>query len=216
MENKKNTENIFNHFNSSQNHWFLTRHQTEELTHRPIAINHRLNELDTNILENSQEIDYQTQSLKLEYLIKEREEQLFELNKKINFAEHAGDQQELFTNRAKKNRIETELKDLKQQIAAREVNTVTAPKSFTKKFPALVTFKRFIQRYFLAKISKKVNSLVMLSDSLEALQDINTNVDDLIKIKAPYGETVRNYERLTEYLSRANKIHSQISKTIKR
>ena len=46
--------------------------------------------------------------------------------------------------------------------------------------------------------------------------DLNSNVDELIKIKAPYGETIKNYERLTEYLSRANKIHSKISKTMKR
>ena len=44
-------------------------------------------------------------------------------------------------------------------------------------------FEYYFGRYFLAKISKKINSLVQLSDSLEALQDINSNVDDLIKIK---------------------------------
>ena len=221
MEKKNGSNDIFSSLSGSQTHWFLTRHQSEALTQaqpqKPVAFQHRLNELDTNILENSREIDAQTQSLKLEYLIKEREEQAEELNKKIKSAEHSGDQQELFTHRAKKQRIENELRELRRQYATRDLNSKYPSKNTSvKKIPFFGKVKRFVQRYILAKVSKKINSLVQLSDSLEALQDLNANVDDLIKIKSPYGETVRNYEQLTEYLSRANKIHAKISKTMKR
>ena len=38
------------------------------------------------------------------------------------------------------------------------------------------------------------------------------NVDELIAMKVPYGETKANYEKLTNYLYRANRIHAQINK----
>lgn len=217
MEKEGSAKNIFNSLSGSQNHWFLTRNQvsslTESTTKYPV---HRLNELDTNMLEIGKDIDAQTQSLKLEYLIKDREDQLFDINKKIQSAEISGDQQALFTHRAKKTRLENELREFKRQFATRDLNSKYPQSAGVKKIPFLGKMKRFIQRYFLAKVSKKVKSLVQLSDSLDALQDLNANVDDLIKIKAPYGETIKNYERLTEYLSKANKIHSKISKTMKR
>lgn len=217
MKSDNESKNVFSNLTGSQTHWFLSRHQAETLTQKPEIYHHRLNELDTNILENGKEIDTQTQSLKLEYLIKDREGQMAEINQKIQNAEHAGDQQELFTHRAKKQRLETELRDLRRKYATRDLNSKYPPKnSSAQTLKFFGKLKRFVQRYVLAKISKKINSLVQLSDSLEALQDINSNVDDLIKIKTPYGESVKNYEQLTEYLSKANKIHSQISKTMKR
>lgn len=217
MESNNESKNVFSNLTGSQTHWFLSRHQTENLTQKPVVFQHRLNELDTKILESGKEIDSATQSLKLDYLIKEKEGQLFEINKKIQNAQNSGDQQELFTHRAKKQRLETELLDLRRQYATRDLNSkYPAKNSSNKSLKFLNKCKKFVQKYVLARVSKKINSLVQLSDSLEALQDINSNVDDLIKIKTPYGETVRNYERLTEYLSKANKIHSQISKTMKR
>ena len=196
MEKENGAKNIFSNLSGSQNHWFLTRHQAAALSEiQAVSPVRRLNELDTNILDSGKEIDAHTQTLKLEYLIKDREEQLVEINKKINSAEISGDQQILFTCRAKKQRLESELREFKRRFATRDLN---------------------LQRYFLARVSKKVHELVQLSDSLEALQDLNSNVDELIKIKVPYGETIKNYERLTEYLSRASKIHSKISKTMKR
>ena len=42
------------------------------------------------------------------------------------------------------------------------------------------------------------------------------NVDELIAMKIPYGETKASYERLTTYLYRANTIHSQISKNLQK
>ncbi len=217
MEKENGAKNIFSNLSGSQNHWFLTRHQAAALSEiQAVSPVRRLNELDTNILDSGKEIDAHTQTLKLEYLIKDREEQLVEINKKINSAEISGDQQILFTCRAKKQRLESELREFKRRFATRDLNSKYPSQNSAKKIPFLGKMKRFVQRYFLARVSKKVHELVQLSDSLEALQDLNSNVDELIKIKVPYGETIKNYERLTEYLSRASKIHSKISKTMKR
>lgn len=64
-------------------------------------------------------------------------------------------------------------------------------------------------------MSTKVQSILDLSDSLDTLTSINENVDELIAMKVPYGETKANYEKLTNYLYRANRIHAQISKKMK-
>ena len=65
-------------------------------------------------------------------------------------------------------------------------------------------------------MSKRLQSIFDMSDSLETLTSINANVDELIAMKVPYGETKANYEKLTTYLYRANKIHSQINKRLQK
>ena len=61
-----------------------------------------------------------------------------------------------------------------------------------------------------------MKSVVTLSDSLEQLSDISKSVDELIDMNVPYGEKIQNYEKLTAYLNRANVIHSQIAKTLRK
>jgi hypothetical protein len=80
--------------------------------------------------------------------------------------------------------------------------------------PLVYKIHRFISKKILAKVSKKVRSIVAISDSLEQLSDINKNVDSLIDLNVPYGERVQNYEKLTEYLNKASLIHSKIAKSI--
>ncbi len=90
------------------------------------------------------------------------------------------------------------------------------PAVHSRAFPLIDRAVVFFKRYVLAKVSRKFNSIVQMSDSLDSLASINKNVDELMKIRAPYRETVHNYEILTEYLYKANKIHSQISKSMNR
>lgn len=80
--------------------------------------------------------------------------------------------------------------------------------------PVIRAIQRFISRKILAKVSKKFRSIMALSDSLEMLSGINKSVDELIDMKVPYGESLENYQKLTTYLYKANKIHSQILKSM--
>ena len=86
--------------------------------------------------------------------------------------------------------------------------------SLKERMPVIYKIQDFISRHILARISKKIHSVVTLSDSLEQLSEISKSVDELIDINVPYGEKVQNYEKLTEYLNQANVIHSKISKTL--
>ena len=80
--------------------------------------------------------------------------------------------------------------------------------------PLIRAIQYFISRKILAKLSKKFNSIMLLGDSLEMLSGINKSVDELIEMKVPYGEHLENYQKLTNYLYKANKIHSQILKSM--
>jgi len=215
--NKK--KNIFSTLKGEETNWFLTP-QTISISNL-VTNPHRLNDLDSNILEERAYLNVEDESLKLEYKIEEKEKLLKNINGKIKIAEQVGNQQDLFSLRVKKQRIDSELRDLYKEYAAKDlpsklsdgINNITNSAN-KRKMPVINAIKKFIKRHILARVSRRFKSLVALGDSLETLATINQNVDELLKIKTPYGETAQNYERLTEYLYKANKIRSQISKSM--
>lgn len=166
----------------------------------------RLNGYDTGLL-NEKNTPY-PERLKLEYRINETQNALTEVTGKIKNAEIYGSQSEVLSLKVRKQRLEKELIDLNRQnmeskrlSAAGEVFEI----SWIRKV------QNFLSRHILSKFSKKINSVVFLGDSLEKLSDINRNVDALIESNVPYGEKNDNYEKLTEYLTQANKIRSEIT-----
>ncbi len=218
MSANKDSGDIFEKFSGSQTHWFLTPKNAAPSI--PVTPLHRLNGYDSGLLEASADLKAGVdETLSLEYRIKNHEQTLADLKNKIQIAERAHNQQDMLTFGVKKQRIEKELKELNRELAARQIapqkSNVININSARKSSPFAI-FKRFVRRHILAKVSKKFGSLVAMSDSLEALRNINQNVDELMRLKSPYGETAQNYKKLTEYLSRANKIHSQISRSIKK
>lgn len=156
--------------------------------------------------------------LSIDYRIKEKEALVKDLDAKIKVADNYGTQNEALSLKAKKQRIMQELDVLrKQQLYGGRVlgeNTKAFHEEFKQKMPVIYKIQSFISRQILAKISKKVNSVVTLSDSLEQLSQISKSVDELVDMNVPYGEKVQNYEKLTEYLNQANMIHSKISKSM--
>ena len=219
MTEHENKKNIFSTLKGSETHWFLT---PQSISISNLVTNpRRLNDFDVNILEEKAYMNVEDESLKLEYRIEEKEKVLKELNEKISIADKVGNQQDLFSLRIKKQRIEGELRDLYKEYASKDLSSKIsdginniAETANKRKMPVINAIKRFIKRQILARISKRFKSLVVLGDSLDTLATINKNVDELIKMKTPYGETAQNYERLTEYLYKANKIRSQISRSM--
>lgn len=178
--------------------------------------NKRLNDYDLNILNDNSFKDLDDKTLKLECLIAEKEETLENLNNKIKGAELLGKLLDVMDLKIQAKQIENELADLKEQYSKRNVaekitDVITSKKSKPKLSP-IHRLARFVSRKIIARMSKKVKSILDLSDSLDTLTSINENVDELIAMKVPYGETKANYEKLTNYLYRANRIHSQINK----
>lgn len=180
----------------------------------------RLNDIDQNILNNNSFKDLDDKTLKLECLIAEKEEALNALNLKIKGAELIGKLLDVMDLKIQAKKLENEITELKEQYSKRglteKLTTVITPKKNKPKLSPIARLARFVSRKIIAKMSKKVQSIFDMSDSLETLTSINENVDELIAMKVPYGETKANYEKLTNYLYRANKIRSQINKKMQK
>ena len=142
------------------------------------------------------------------------------MNNKIKAADNYGTLNESLSLKAKRQRIMQELDSLrKQQLYGGRVlgeNKQPYHQEFREKMPVIYKVQEFISRQIMAKISKKVKSVVDLSDSLDKLSEISKSVDELIDMNVPYGEKTHNYEKLTEYLNQANQIHSKITKSMGR
>jgi hypothetical protein len=181
----------------------------------------RLNGYDCNILNqtNFEGTPDNTEELSIDYRIKDKEALVKDLEAKIKIADNYGTQNEALGLKAKRQRLLQELDSLrKQQLYGGRVLGESTPQvfheSFKQKMPFIYKVQAFISRQILAKISKKVNSVVTLTDSLEQLSQISKSVDELVDMNVPYGEKVQSYEKLTEYLNQANLIHSKISKSL--
>ncbi|MBR6098866.1 hypothetical protein IKP85_03895 [bacterium] len=222
MNDSGEKKNIFSTMKGSENNWYLTPQQSIAISNLATPPR-RLNDLDSNILEEKAYENIEDTSLKLEYRIEDKEKAIQDLNTKIQAADTVGNQQELFSLRIKKQRLEQELRELYKEYSSTDLpskissginGAVTGVRQ--RKMPVINAIKRFIKRYILAKVSRRFKSLVALGDSLETLENINKNVDELLKMKTPYGETAQNYQKLTDYLYKAHKIRSQINKSVKK
>ena len=182
--------------------------------------NKRLNDYDLNILNDNSFKDLDDKTLKLECLIAEKEEALDALNPKIKGAELLGKLLDVMELKIQAKQLENELVDLKEQYSKRNVVEKITDAVYIKKpkikLSPIDRLARFVSRKIYPKLSKKVKSIMDLGESLETLLSINENIDELMTIKAPYGENKANYEKLTNYLYRANRIHSQINKKMQK
>lgn len=176
----------------------------------------RLNGYDVNMINdfNASE-DFNDEVIKLGVKINKIEDTLVEIRDKIIATERLGKLPDVIKLKIKEKELERELAELKTNYAKEKSLSKPILENKLKKrvdMPVIRAIQRFISRKILAKLSKKFNSIMMLSDSLEMLSGINKSVDELIDMKVPYGENLENYEKLTAYLYRANRIHSQILK----
>ncbi len=176
--------------------------------------NKRLNDYDLNILNDKTLKDVDDESLRLELLIREKEEELENINSKIKGREVLGKLLDVMELKIMAKQLENEITELKEEFAKNnfKMRLKTQTQKSKKKIPLLRRIQRFVTRRIFAKISKKFKSIADIGESLDTLESINENVDELIAMKVPYGETKANYEKLTAYLYRANRIHSEIAK----
>lgn len=182
----------------------------------PFSSYHKLNDYDFNLMNNNSVNELSDEFITLEYKIVEKTEMLDAINTKIKGAELLGKLLDVMELKLQAKTLENEIAELKEKYSRRnfaEKLTGSALKP-AKKQPFIIRMQKFISKKIISKVSKKFKSIMDLSDSLDTLKSINQNVDELIAMKVPYGETTASYEKLTAYLYRANKIHSQITKSM--
>lgn len=183
---------------------------SKNYTQETASVQHRLNGYDSGML-NENQFGKNEDFLNPEYKISEKQKEITKLSGEIKNAEMYGSQTEVLSLKARKHRLEKELADLNRQNASRRIS---ASSNEIIEIPAIKKAQEFFSRKILSKVSKKFNSLVFLGDSMEKLSAINRSVDELIGMNSPYGERKENYEKLTQYLYQANKIHAEITKTM--
>ena len=178
----------------------------------------RINDYDLNILNDNSFKELDDEALKMEYLITKKEEKLKEINTKIKGLELLGKLLDVMELKIQAKNLENEIANLKSEYAKQNIADRIAIQTIKpkKRIAPLKVIARFLTRKIFSKVSKKFKSIADLGDSLDTLTSINNNVDELIAMKVPYGETKANYEKLTTYLYRANRIHSQISKKMQK
>ncbi len=175
----------------------------------------RLNGIDSKML--NEEVPLDDNTIKIGARIAKMEEKIHELELKISSTEQLGKLPEVVKLRMQSIELNNKLKKLKTYYAQKKSLSRVLVKNKYKKhvdFPVIRAIQRFILRKILVKVSKKIRSFVILSDSLDMLSGINKSVDELIEMRIPYGENAENYRQLTSYLYRANKIRSQIIKAM--
>lgn len=181
-----------------------------------VANTKRINGYDSTILNKTKFDDAEEENLSIEYRIKEKESAIKDLDSKIKVADTYGTQNEALGLKAKRQRLSQELNSLRRQqmYGIQPAGEKFSHEKFKRNMPVIYKIQHFISHKILAKISKKINSVVTLTDSLEQLSEISRSVDELIEMNTPYGEKTKNYEKLTAYLNQANLIHSKISKSL--
>lgn len=184
---------------------------------KPLMTNpHRLNDFDANILEEKAYLDVQDHILKLECRINFIEKEISQLNGEIRSAEKLLRFNEVNILKIKKQKLQFELADLNKEYGDIDISTRISNGivSVFKSDPKKNKIAEFISENILSKISKRFSSGQNLKSALEKLSAINKNVDELITMQTPYGETKDRYDKLTEYLNRANVIHYQITQSM--
>jgi len=182
---------------------------------------HRFNDLDSNLIEETAYREVKDETFQLEYRINQLEDNLKNIAKQIIAAKEINDFQKIDILTIKKHQDELELNRLykkysEQGFSARLSGGITnlitpRPKKNTDTADKVL---EFISEKILSKLSKKFNSCRTLKLALSKLDNINKNVDELVSMTIPYGEGPSKYERLSDYLSRANSIQYKISKEI--
>lgn len=208
--NNQKVESVTNIFGSRKQTFF------EPQASLPFMSNHKLNDYDSNLLNNNSVDELGDEFIKLEYKIAEKTEMLDAVNAKIKGAELLGKLLDVMELKIQAKTLEKEIAELKEEFSKRNLAEKIAGSAIkgSKQESVITKMQKFISKKIISKVSKKFKSIMDLSDSLDTLRSINQNVDELIAMKVPYGETTASYEKLTAYLYRANKIHSQITKSM--
>ena len=179
----------------------------------------RLNDYDYNILKEEAYKDISNELFKLEYKISRLEEELKGLDMQIQSARDICDYDTVETLLHRKYLIQEDLsniteiyndKSLSAKISGGIFNT------FKEKFEKFNSYAESIKRIILSALPANISALFEIKQSLNKLESINKNVDELMTMHTPYGEASDRYEQLSKYIMRANAIQTSIAKSMRK
>lgn len=210
--------------NDSHENFFVSSPASDSINQKEKApiLGSRINDFDSNILENNAYHAISDETFKVEHKINLLEASLTKINLEISALEGLGYDIQIYDLKNRKQKVEQELIELNKKYSDLGLGTkisgqIASAMNFAsnKKNNVFSIMKDFISKKILAKLSKKIGYSQSMKEALGNLGNINSSVDELIKMQTPYGETIKRYEKLTAYLNKANIIHSQISRNMK-
>ena len=182
----------------------------------------RLNDYDSNLLEEDAYKDIKDDMFKLEYKISKLENEIQLLDSQLQAARDINDYNLVEELVLRKKTLSNELKSYMSIYNNKSLSTKISGNisSFfgahiKSKFNQLKSNLNTFSEIILGKMPKALLSLLELKDSLTKLKNINRSVDELMTINSPYGENSEKYEQLSKYIIKANSIQAKISKKIK-
>lgn len=182
----------------------------------------RLNDYDSNILEEDAYKDVTDELFKLEYKMSKLEDNLKAIEHQIEAANEIGDSNLLEELISRQNILNIDYqntfnkyneKSLSAKITGRFSN-VFLKKTKQKYNVNNLQISKILDNIF-SKLPKSISSAFKLRKSLNTLETLNKSVDELISMNIPYGENYNKYEQLSKYIIKANSIQAEISKYIK-
>ena len=172
-----------------------------------------INDYDSNILQEDAYKDVNDDVFKLEYKIAKIENEISEINNQIKMAEEIHDyfeSEQLTTRKTKLERELALLTDLYNEASlSAKISGGLTSKIKYKFSGAGEKIERF-GLFLLSKLPRKLSSIIEIRHSLAILENINKNVDELMKSRYPYGEAAEKYNQLSKYIAKANSIQSEI------
>lgn len=178
----------------------------------------RMNDFDSNILENNAYQSIEDEMFKIEHKIEILEANLSKLNSEIDALENLNYDIQVPYLKERRQKILQELAELNEKyshmgISAKISGQIVSAVNFTSNKRNSIFSKAgdFLSKKVLTKISKKFSYSQSIKEALDKLSEISLSVDELVKLQAPYGETINRYEKLTAYLNKINTIQVQIA-----
>lgn len=183
----------------------------------------RLNDYDLNLLEEDAYKDVEDDIFKLEYKIHKLEEELKNINSQLQVAIEINDYIKIKELASRKEFAESNYKELIAEYNTRSISTkITSKLSnyISNPIKARFNFINNLLTSFIKKISLKLPqkylSIFELKNSLNKLENINKNVDELMTLNNSYSNDVNKYDRLSKYIIKANSIQAQINNSIRK
>ncbi len=182
----------------------------------------RLNATDTAMIEECAYKVIDDPELKLEKRLEDCEKALAEVKEKLTVAQTIQDTKAQKELTYKKTVLEKNLSSLQKQYSEQNFETgvvsvftkmLLLPQkiktSFTKTIKRILIHSEFLKRF------KPLARALAVRETIWKLNKINKSVDELVKMKVPFGEQEEKYETLVNHLHRAGALHSQILKELK-
>lgn|SRR5574344_730705 len=200
----------------------LQNYNAEKLRERPVIFQKRINSTDSAILEENAYIALDNQELKLEKKIENYEQIIKNIDEKIFVADAIKDQKALDELNEQKKVLSQKLLNLQAQYKTQNFDTgltvfvakiLKYPKEFKKMLATKI--KYFIRHSKYLRKYSPIVKLLEVKETLGKLDKINKSVDELVKMKVPFGEQEERYNTLVNHLSQAGALHSQILKELK-